>query len=384
MAGEASTSTGTRVVSRAWRRVAPPAWPFVWRGLLPALLLLAVLAWGLTRFASHTIEAQVRSQTRAALVVGGLGWAKVAVDGQAVTLSGEPTAEGAGATALAAATAATCPTWLGALPCATSVTGAFTRPAPVPVAPRWPGLRASIAAGVLTVKGTVPSEADRERLQSQVQALRQPPRVSEVKAELVASGVPGPAGWEALASRALAVAGRCQDGWAALSGGVFSAACTVARDDLAQLERDARAPADAGQVGEVSFLVHEEVAACEAGLQQLLEGARIEFATGSAELLPSSRPLLEKVAQVARSCPGTLRIEGHTDAVGPVAANGRLSAARAETVRDALIKRGLGAGRLVAEGFGPSRPLATNDTAEGRARNRRIEFHVVRAQGDQP
>ena len=209
-----------------------------------------------------------------------------------------------------------------------------------------------------------------------------------MKAELTVTGNPGPADWEPLAARAVTLAGRCQEGWAALSEGVLSVACTVARSDLHDLRRDVvvHAPDGGvlGQLGEVSFLVAEEVAACEAGLRQLLEGAHIEFATASAELLPASRPLLERIAGVARSCPGTLRIEGHTDGVGPVAANARLSAARAETVRDALVKRGLAPDRLVAEGFGPSRPVASNDTADGRARNRRIEFHVVRARGDQP
>ncbi len=388
-AGSSSTSTETRTVSRAWRRVDPPAWPFVWRGLAPLLVLLGVLGWGLTRFATHTIQAQVEDRTRAALLEGGLGWVHVAVDGQAVTLTGEEPPAGGSAEALRRALDARCPTWLGPQRCAVTVSAAFHTPAPPapPLEVRWPDLRATLAAGTLTVKGTVPTGADRARLEAQAQLFKGTPRVSEVRSELTESGAPGPAAWEVLAGRVISVAGRCKEGWAELAGGVLSVACTVARADLAELERDVEVRVDGGLVGQrgkVSFLVEEEVAACETSLRQLLEGARIEFATASAELLPSSRPLLERVAGVARSCPGTLRIEGHTDAVGPPAANARLSAARAETVRGALIARGLSPARLVAEGLGADRPLATNDTADGRARNRRIEFHVVHGQGNQP
>ncbi len=106
----------------------------------------------------------------------------------------------------------------------------------------------------------------------------------------------------------------------------------------------------------------------------------MEFASGSAVLAPSSGSLLDRVAEVARTCPGTLRVEGHTDSTGVAASNLVLSRARAEAVRQALVERGLPAERLVAEGFGQARPVAPNDDAAGRARNRRIELHVADGQ----
>jgi outer membrane protein OmpA-like peptidoglycan-associated protein len=119
-----------------------------------------------------------------------------------------------------------------------------------------------------------------------------------------------------------------------------------------------------------------QAAACERSLAAELEGQRVEFASGSAVIASRSNALLDRLAAAARACAGTLVVEGHTDNVGSAAANQSLSQARAEAVRAALVQRGLAAERLSARGFGLDRPLADNDSAEGRARNRRIEFRA--------
>ena len=103
------------------------------------------------------------------------------------------------------------------------------------------------------------------------------------------------------------------------------------------------------------------------------------FTSGSAIIDAGSGPLLDRLAHAARSCPGTIRIEGHTDIIGRTAFNRSLSEARAQAVRAALIERGIPAQRLSAQGFGAARPIADNRTENGRARNRRIEFHAVAA-----
>lgn len=102
----------------------------------------------------------------------------------------------------------------------------------------------------------------------------------------------------------------------------------------------------------------------------------IYFDFGQASLLPASRPALDAVAQLMRAQPGwTLRIEGHTDGIGGAAANQTLSQRRAAAVRDALSSHyRVPATRLVATGFGASRPVASNATLEGRAANRRVEL----------
>ena len=115
---------------------------------------------------------------------------------------------------------------------------------------------------------------------------------------------------------------------------------------------------------------------CERTLSGLLRREQIDFRFGSAAIARRSAPLLERLARQVRDCPGSIRIEGFTDNVGPAAANEALSAARAAAVRDALIARGVPAQRLESLGLGSAQPIASNRTAKGRARNRRIEFHV--------
>ncbi|MEK7703705.1 MAG: OmpA family protein [Myxococcota bacterium] len=110
---------------------------------------------------------------------------------------------------------------------------------------------------------------------------------------------------------------------------------------------------------------------------------QILFETNKAKIKGKiSFEILDQVGAVLSSNPEIkVVIEGHTDTVGPAAHNLRLSDARANSVRDALIERGIDAGRLEAIGYGESRPMASNKTARGRAANRRVEFNIVQ-QGD--
>ncbi len=102
----------------------------------------------------------------------------------------------------------------------------------------------------------------------------------------------------------------------------------------------------------------------------------IYFNSGSAVLLEESEPMLKQVAEVIRGSPqAQLTIEGHTDNIGSAEYNQKLSEQRANAVRDALVTRyGVTAARLSAKGYGLTRPVETNATVEGRARNRRVEL----------
>ena len=102
------------------------------------------------------------------------------------------------------------------------------------------------------------------------------------------------------------------------------------------------------------------------------------FDTAKYSLRPGARERLAKVAGILLGHPGLmLEVEGHTDSVGGEAYNQRLSEQRAGSVRDYLIHEGLsGMNANPAKGFGKSQPVATNDTAEGRQRNRRVELIV--------
>ena len=118
---------------------------------------------------------------------------------------------------------------------------------------------------------------------------------------------------------------------------------------------------------------------CERSLAEALAGEQIEFGSGSAAIGTRSGALLDRLAREVRSCPGVIRIDGHTDPVGRGRFNRGLSEARAAAVRDALVARGVPAERLRTRGFGARRPIADNLTEGGRARNRRIEFHALSA-----
>ena len=111
--------------------------------------------------------------------------------------------------------------------------------------------------------------------------------------------------------------------------------------------------------------------------------APVLFKSGKAEVGSSAARLLREVAGALNTLPNDIIIEGHTDAIpirsGDYATNWQLSAARANAVVDLLAKDyGVPQERMIAAAYGEHRPAAPNDTAEGRARNRRIEIIVPR------
>jgi outer membrane protein OmpA-like peptidoglycan-associated protein len=101
------------------------------------------------------------------------------------------------------------------------------------------------------------------------------------------------------------------------------------------------------------------------------------FDTGSYTLKPGAREKLAKISGIVLAHPGlTLQIEGHTDSVGGDDFNQQLSERRADSVRDFLAQNGVPGSSITARGFGKTQPVASNDTAEGRQRNRRVELVV--------
>jgi outer membrane protein OmpA-like peptidoglycan-associated protein len=101
------------------------------------------------------------------------------------------------------------------------------------------------------------------------------------------------------------------------------------------------------------------------------------FDTGSYTLKPGAREMLAKISGIVLAHPGlNLQIEGHTDSVGSDEFNQQLSERRADSVRDFLAQQGVSASSIAARGFGKTQPVATNDSPEGRQRNRRVEIVV--------
>jgi OmpA-OmpF porin, OOP family len=116
---------------------------------------------------------------------------------------------------------------------------------------------------------------------------------------------------------------------------------------------------------------------CQQLFSDLLGKGKIRFESARATIDPDSAGLLDRLIETALRCPAaSIEIAGHTDAAGDDAFNQTLSEKRAQAVADYLIKAGLPADRFTATGYGSTQPVASNDTDEGKAQNRRIEFVV--------
>ncbi len=118
---------------------------------------------------------------------------------------------------------------------------------------------------------------------------------------------------------------------------------------------------------------------CQQQLNRILKRGKVRFNSSSAVIKRSSYKTLNKLAKIAKQCPGMkIKIHGHTDSTGRNSANKKLSIKRAQAVADYLVKKGIPESYLIPIGHGSSRPVASNKTSKGRARNRRIELTVER------
>ncbi len=113
---------------------------------------------------------------------------------------------------------------------------------------------------------------------------------------------------------------------------------------------------------------------------------QVQFQTGRADILKNSFPILDEVVRLLKVNPEIthLDIEGHTDNRGSDQMNEKLSDDRSKSVMKYLVEHGIAAGRLAAQGFGPKRPIADNNTDKGRQTNRRVEFHIRNQVGGVP
>jgi outer membrane protein OmpA-like peptidoglycan-associated protein len=111
---------------------------------------------------------------------------------------------------------------------------------------------------------------------------------------------------------------------------------------------------------------------------QIVIKQQVHFATNKWVILPDSYALLGEVALVLKDNPQMrVLVEGHTDSVGSLKKNMVLSQKRAESVVEFLVNLGIDPNRLESKGMGPTRPIASNSSAVGRAQNRRVEFHIL-------
>ena len=164
-----------------------------------------------------------------------------------------------------------------------------------------------------------------------------------------------------------------------------AAAAQAARDRAAAQAETEKARQAAAQAEAEKAQLRAQLLAQLNSILQTRDSARglivnmsdVLFDTGSYTLKPGAREKLAKISGIVLAHPGlSLQIEGHTDSVGGDDFNQQLSERRADSVRDFLAEQGVAGSSITARGFGKTQPVASNDTAEGRQRNRRVELVV--------
>jgi OmpA-OmpF porin, OOP family len=227
-------------------------------------------------------------------------------------------------------------------------------------------------ASAVVVSGTVPDEATRSAIVNRVKALYANRTVLD---ELAVGVVVTPPNWSAHVHHMLTPSlKQVSRGQLRISGHTVELSGDVASSAIReQLGTELSTPLPQ------NFALRNSLGVVPAPEQNLLEttlaNRTIEFEPGSANLLPKGKKILDEMAaaitQLGRK---PVRLIGHTDAFGDHAKNLTLSQLRANTVRSYLIAKGINAQLLSTAGMGPDQPVDSNDTAQGRARNRRIEF----------
>lgn len=130
--------------------------------------------------------------------------------------------------------------------------------------------------------------------------------------------------------------------------------------------------------GTINFRLARFLEGSEGTLPQTFVFDNLNFDTASHALTADSRQTVDNLAAILKAYPkAQVRLDGHTDNKGDADANKKLSLERADVVKASLVKLGVDAGHVATAGWGPEKPIASNDTEEGRAQNRRTELTVV-------
>jgi OOP family OmpA-OmpF porin len=352
------------------------------KALLPlGLAALAILAFLCIRSHAPFIEKDIHSRTEAALKSAGFQFAAIRVDGRDVRLEGAAPSEAALKAAAELAAGVRGVRWVDA---AMTIAKAPEPPAPVaakaaePPAPRKWVLAFDRLADKVVLSGMFPNEAMRDRfvqiLQSQAGAGGLDQRIDLAPES--------PETWQGI----VAALARYLDDFtrmtAELSGDALRIGGEMKSDKVrSQFIQFIQASLPPGVAAAFEVTIPSLTAAavsCQQALDDLLSTSAIRFDTASTAVSPQSMDLLRQLAAAAQTCPKVrLKIAGHTDASGSEEFNLKLSQGRAESVAGRLAELGVEPGRIVTMGYGEARPVAGNDTEEGRALNRRIEFIIT-------
>lgn len=232
--------------------------------------------------------------------------------------------------------------------------------------------------GNVKLDGEVPDDASRGKLLDAAQRLFPGKRVTDQMKIVAAPADP----WIGVALGGLTTMARLQHGEVQLAGSALTVKGFAANDGVASDVRAAvqsRLPQGYSGRDQIEVMSADQQAAsvCQEMMRDATSRGVLEFDRAKADLTNDSTATLRELADIAKECPAfKIEIEGHTDAEGTDERNQRLSDRRAKAVADYLAREGVAAQRMTTVGYGATRPIADNATAEGRARNRRIEFVV--------
>lgn len=229
--------------------------------------------------------------------------------------------------------------------------------------------------GKVVVSGVVPDEATRSAIVARMRELYGADRVVD---QLGVDRLVAPPNWNQHIQRLLTPdLKRVSQGQLSITGNVVELSGEVDNEATRQQVLSQMAT----QLNNPTYTVRDQLRIGSSGQAQLdaaLARRTIEFETGNARLTSAGARVLDDLVPVLKQFTGRrFEVIGHTDDVGQHDANMALSAARADAVKAYLVSKGIAAADLLTSGAGPDRPVTTNTTAEGRARNRRIEFRVL-------
>lgn len=258
--------------------------------------------------------------------------------------------------------------------CAAEATIQYSGKAPAALS--WKAVRGADRRVVL--QGETPDAGSRVRL---AEAARTLFPGSSIADQMIIGGSSSQV-WLPVALRGLEQLAKLNQGEASLVGQELTVSGVAVSEDVASGVRTALASAmPDGFKGRdritIMSSVEREADQCEGMMRATTERGVINFERAKADLTQDSAETLRELADIANACPAfRIEIEGHTDAEGTDERNQRLSDRRARAVAEFLVGAGVSSRRLDAVGYGATRPIADNNSEEGRARNRRIEFAV--------
>lgn len=375
--------------STGLRRASAPrlqgCWPGFWIGLAGAALTSLLFMLVVPGFTMADLQSKLQRQAQAALAAQGFDWARVEMDGQRATLSGAAPSQVAKDRAFGVVLASSGP--------GGDYAGGVTRVVNdiivgAPISPyTWSARRT--AAGV-RLSGHVPSESIKAAL---LQRARQIFNANPEDALRISPGAPA-GDWQRVATAGIESVAKLRRGEARLVDGrliIIGEGPQASVDELRARSSMGVTPGFEVRLDvtvEGQGLAAPELAGidlnnatpeiCTAAFGRLMQTSVINFALNSDAIEASSEALLNNLISVAVRCDSArIEVSGHTDSSGDQAANFELSQRRANSVRRYLVERGVLEDRIVAQGFGATRPVATNATIQGQAQNRRIEFKVV-------